>query len=911
MEIASNKLLCSIKQYYSQELSDTLQKIDRLCMEHREISNVSISLEKCLDSLLETSVWRLCHKTFVYEFHEYRKSVSIPANPLSSKAFNQFVQLIDKHTLEVWFNKYKVLKDILTKTIKNICFFMYEVCQNFFKDLDTLSSEGFISDCSKLQSVTHLDSDPHNGAKVMLCFEFQDDNKVLYKPRSVDVDIVIDKIFKKILRFSELNNYTPVPKTLPKKGYGWQKCIERHPVEHGEINNAFYNLGLTSALFSCIGTTDLHDENILFNAANPYFIDLETSLQPSASVDSTNLANELSEVLSHSIVGTSIIPAKMMSMPKSLLIGAINTPFSQETTEMIFSMKNYGTDAVDIAKEKKEIKRLTIPLTLHGGKAPNPLSYQRDFLNGYSVAYKKVISKKEEILSFIIGLNFPLRIVLRPTVQYFLMLDACLFPENLTNYVRLNKILSYMKPSRLPKEEVTSDILIEEMNILKNGDIPSFYINVDETKIEAGKFISQQAFELSPIDNLKRRLRNISEFTLLMDKRLIAEGFSEIREHISNVSGVKKIHNSPLFMETLEEMTIDNPRPLINLLLRLSISTNETDASTGWIGGIYGNIPFSYQSTSLCSFHDVGGIVFLLDHLVKFQPCHQEKKLLDSTKKGLIELEEKYFSKNVGHSQSIISGRESIEYLLNFKSDSINELEKVILDMSETTLLGDVFLGVLGIGLVYSSFEKTSFIALELVSTKIKSKDYTFEEKGIAHGELGAIWTKFRLSFKLNELEKCKQYFYEVQDIKLSHSGWCNGYAGLLMVLAEMSKKLSIDIDLGPYIEEAIKLPEKDAIDLSVCHGASGVLQSLLYVYNLFDDSDLLLLANQYWGAVLKKAKKNEFYTGEHSRDYILGYFLGWGGIADSSLLLKMCNQKKEVWFPLNLSSFSYQNEIH
>ncbi|NQK39172.1 hypothetical protein HO508_06690 [Streptococcus suis] len=45
-------------------------------------------------------------------------------------------------------------------------------------------------------------------------------------------------------------------------------------------------------------------------------------------------------------------------------------------------------------------------------------------------------------------------------------------------------------------------------------------------------------------------------------------------------------------------------------------------------------------------------------------------------------------------------------------------------------------------------------------------------------------------------------------------------------------------------------------IDLSVCHGVAGKVQSLLFVYAITDDKRFLDLANKYWKKVFVIAKK-------------------------------------------------------
>ncbi|EGO2651673.1 hypothetical protein O5H48_002701, partial [Enterococcus faecalis] len=68
---------------------------------------------KCFHALIEYHINRVVQKTFIYEFHEFRKSLNMPANPNSSVAFDLFLQKLDKQMVEKWLNKYSYLRTII------------------------------------------------------------------------------------------------------------------------------------------------------------------------------------------------------------------------------------------------------------------------------------------------------------------------------------------------------------------------------------------------------------------------------------------------------------------------------------------------------------------------------------------------------------------------------------------------------------------------------------------------------------------------------------------------------------------------------------------------------------------------------------------------------------------------------
>lgn len=922
MQIVADKLVQAVESFFSDEIEQTNEKIKKLLSRQDVVTNAEMAAMDSLHTLLEYHTWRLCHKTFIYEFHKYREDLSYPIDPSSSKAFNQYVDLIDEQLIIKWFAKYDYLQKMVSKSVHNSCFFIEEMCKNFSGDASLLLSKGFISKGSALKSVTPLESDPHNGSKVVLCLEFEPAKKILYKPRSLEVDVLIERIFNDILKFDTLQGLSPVAQTVNREGYGWQEFIQHSPIRPEETGLAYYNLGLCAAVFSSLGATDLHDENIIFDGVLPYFVDLETSLQPAWNRNSNLLDELMGEMLSDSIARTSIIPAKLITLPHKTLIGAINTPYPQKTNEMAFSLKNPGTDAVDIAKEKITVTRTTVPIMFADNQAPDPLPFQEDFLKGYSTGYEKMMDKREQIHAILTDIHCLVRVIMRPTVQYYFLLDACLFPENLIDESTINRVLKYLKPTKLVRDpEIALAVLEEEIRSIKNGDIPYFSLEANDKRLYSGDFVSGEAFEVSPKNNVKRQLDKLSQNKLLFDKRLIAEGYSDIRIHEAEHENADDLgHQSPLFSNALQKVTKDNPDPLIELISSLAIITETDHPEAGWIGGMYGDSPISYESSAFISLHDTGGILFLLEHLTVYEKAaghsgHMD--LFNPSKRGLKSLRNAFSLLLESSPTSIISGPSSIDFILNHDKNRVEEIEQIASQVQPDSIpRGDVFIGAPGIGLMLASFSDTPNLILENLEQQIHEENSSglLAGDGIAHGNLGILWSQFRLAHALKNTEKCRYFFGKALDISfpdtVNAAGWCNGNAGLLMVLSEMAAALDEPLDLYELAEKSTVLPKGRPVDLSICHGAAGVLQSLLFAYKASGDSRHLSLANQYWETALELANTNGFYTGEKNKDYILGYFLGWGGVADSALLLKMYNEGTSAWFPLNLSSVSYQQNV-
>lgn len=895
----------SFINYFKEDFHKTKEYLQKT-IKNNTIFNIA---EKNIYNLIKSNSWKLCGKTFVFEFHKFRENIGIPIDPNSSEAFSKYIEQFDVNTLGDWFNKYPFLKVMCTQKIKNICSFSEQVWSAWNKDYDLLVEKKLVFKNDQLTDVQLANSDPHNGSKEVLYFIFQSGNKLLFKPHSLEINNLYTQIFNEILQFNMGENNAPIPLFLTFDNYGWEEFIERKPLDVSKVKNAFFNLGFCSSLFGILGATDLHDENIIFRGEVPYVVDLETGLTfpTQAKIYKNNMSDEMTESISNSIVSTSILPAKSPVPPYGILIGAINTPYPQKAEQKYFRYTYIGTDAMDIKKSINPINRSDNPILLKDGRLLDPLQYQGDFICGYREGYRKIKEKSELIINIIIKNKCDVRIVIRPTAKYGSILEACLFPDNLVSEKKFDEILNYLPlPSIVANKKTAKNIRDKEFSDIKSGDIPYFSAKSNETKSKYGEM-----FSISANEKAIKNLKNINEKNRLLNERLIAEGFSEIRlkeeKYNNRIQNIQSL-DAPIFINAIKKTSILNPFYLINFIQNLEINVNN---KIGWLNGVYGHANYSYMSAPFCSLHDTGGLIFLFEHLLD----EDKNKYFDEYQKivnGSIELS-KLFKKYKFQQNSLISGIASLYFAYDHNLQRSVRLERLI-DKANLNKFDDLFMGDDGLILALSSFKNTSANLLKQINLIYSNKNIFKKNNSLAHGNLGRTWAKFRLFYKMNKINECKCILDELIEknyaASWSNNGWCNGKAGLLMFLAEMVNLLNYNTKILEPIAEDITYVNDAPVDFSICHGASGILQTLLFVYRITKKRKYLDLANYYWKQTLKTSKMQGFYTGIKNIDYLLGYFLGWGGVADSALLLLQYNEGKLPWIPLALSSTEYQKNL-
>ncbi|MEU6011144.1 lanthionine synthetase LanC family protein [Streptomyces sp. NPDC047453] len=166
----------------------------------------------------------------------------------------------------------------------------------------------------------------------------------------------------------------------------------------------------------------------------------------------------------------------------------------------------------------------------------------------------------------------------------------------------------------------------------------------------------------------------------------------------------------------------------------------------------------------------------------------------------------------------------------------------------------------------------------------------------VAHGDLGMQWALSRIGRLTGDRGPTRAAGDWLTE-RLAEGelppvpGWCNGHAGLLLVAAEIltsagRPEVLTDGRLPELADGATRLPSQGPVDLSVCHGTSGVIQSLIAASRILGDRSLLDRAAGFRRRVAETARGNGFHTGCPGRTSLLGYMFGWSGIGHTDLML-------------------------
>lgn len=125
---------------------------------------------------------------------------------------------------------------------------------------------GMISD------MDFMDSDPHNGQQTVICVNFSNGKKLIYKPRPLDGEEYLNNILNAI----SANVETPATiSILNRSEYGWMEWLDSPKTLTVTSEVVARQLGTLLAIATTAALSDLHCENVLLRETGICVIDAE------------------------------------------------------------------------------------------------------------------------------------------------------------------------------------------------------------------------------------------------------------------------------------------------------------------------------------------------------------------------------------------------------------------------------------------------------------------------------------------------------------------------------------------------------------------------------------------------------------------------------------------------------------
>jgi type 2 lantibiotic biosynthesis protein LanM len=360
-------------------------------------------------------------------------------------------------------------------------------------------------------------SDPHNFGHSVQILTFEDQTKLVYKPKDLRLDVAWHALIERFNANSPPVALKPV-KTLARSEYGWTEFIEHTSCESDQDIALFYRRsGAWLAIFHLFASTDMHFENILAHGAHPVPIDLEMILQASVpeaeqATPATAALIEANREVLNSVLMVGMLPSYAKS-PNNKIFDASGLN-AVKSSAPVGLWKNINTDAMRwMQVPNDETETPNIPHI--NGQYSQLGDYLPAFIEGFEQYSHFLLEQRdatgvESLLSPFDKL--PVRKVIRNTRFYYMLLQRLKDHRSMTDGVMWSAQAEFL--SRLADWDAKEDLLwpLQEAEriALVNLNVPHFVSPSDEDSVFA---ITGHRTQTGAIPGLERAKQRFSQWS--------------------------------------------------------------------------------------------------------------------------------------------------------------------------------------------------------------------------------------------------------------------------------------------------------------------------------------------------------------------------------------------------------------
>ncbi|PRR83236.1 type 2 lanthipeptide synthetase LanM [Clostridium vincentii] len=833
------------------------------------ISNLKVKEDTVLESILcssKESLIEVALKTLITEF--YQKKSNERLGGTSSKEIYESYNLSLKNVANIKeiLNKYEVLSYLIYQRITAKYNLIEESITNLVKDISKLRIK-FNKKFSSLESISLNNGDTHNGGKSVLIFNFDNEEKLVYKPHGLEGDEALNNIYEYINDKKTLKTKLYNTNIINKGIYGWQEFIKYECcLNREEPSNYYYKIGAILAIFNILKTGDIHSENIIASKDNPALIDLETLLtndNTEGLEDNLLLAYFLE--INDSVLGCYILPQNLEYSTIDIDLSGLSGDAGKKSSKITYlELKDAGTDKIRFEKEFV-VSTENNNKPIMNGKKLNALEFTSEIESGFKEVYSLIKNNKQEFLTLLYRvLNRGVyRQVLRPTFIYSKYLQASYHPKYLKTFEARLNLFNIIKDSdarTFNNNKIKNEKCLKEIESLMEDDIPYFASDFSSKALYVNSSSIIDNYFVTTIKDIITK-RDINDLTMKKQVAYIRNSLLTTKEDI--------FHNDSYKGE------------------RIAISKDNIDFSLRSIGDyIYDRAIFNTNKTSCTypnlnmhgnkmligpinySLYDGGGLILFLYALGKELKSDKYLSLAKASLKGVEELTIQ--DSNTPMASSAFSGIGSLIYIYFNLSHLMNDdsfHEKYIKYINEFNNyeIGkidsfDLIGGASGIVILALNIYKQSKDEVALSVAK-KYVTYLYDHlkyserwnylSGFAHGYSGFALALlkaasilknedyYNLSLKIIKKED-SLYREDIKnwiDLRSKDNSalnyWCHGAAGILLARVKMSNYIKeehkeiVMCKIPEALEAFIANGFKKSSNHSLCHGTLGNIDIL------------------------------------------------------------------------------------
>ena len=513
--------LYAVEPLISQGCDQLQEKVQSLSQKQSQLPFDSSTVMEILCTYLPEQLLGMINRTMILELNVARLQGLLEGDT-SEKRFQSFVkQLQQRERALALLQEYPVLARQIQICIDHWVNFSWEFLQHLCTDWNDIQAT--FSQEEETELLTGLQwgaGDGHRGGRSVLIAKFSSGFQVVYKPRSLAVDVH----FQELLTWLNHRGTHPPFKTLKvldRGSYGWVEFVKAYECTTAQEVERFYQRqGGYLALLYVLEATDFHSENLIAVGEHPILVDVESLFHPR--FDTTVMEESdllVNNKIANSVLSVGLLPQRIWidAQSQGIDMGGLSSMEGQLTPYKVVYWQGAGTDEMRVKRKRLEMEGDQNRPTLEG-KEIDVLAYADSLQAGFVNLYRLFVQHREELLAD----NGPLahfaldevRVIIRDTHTYASLLGESFHPDVLRDALPRDCLFDRLWLN-IEQQPYLAKVIAAERDDLWQGDIPLFTTRPHSRDIwsTCGKQIAD-FYQESGMTLVQHRLQQLSEADL-------------------------------------------------------------------------------------------------------------------------------------------------------------------------------------------------------------------------------------------------------------------------------------------------------------------------------------------------------------------------------------------------------------
>lgn len=506
---------------------------------------------------------------------------------------------------------YPPLLHRLRTLIANRCAASFDLGSRFAADRGSLAT--LLGQApGELVEVSFGAGDSHRGGRsvaILTCTA----GRVVYKPRSVAVDLALDGLIARLLGHAPAATRIRVPPVVARPDYGWAGYVtHRYCADDTELATFYRNVGHWVALMRLLGGSDLHAENLIACGPVPVVVDCETLFTPLLPPRPSGLGQAVDRataLVDSTALRTGILPGRGVALGwRGVDVSAGGALPGEQPTIVQPVITDAGTDRARLGAQPLEVAL--------SGNHPSPrpalAAYWGQVLDGFDeltalLADHDRAGRLAPLLDSFAGC--PIRVVPRATEAYAEISRMLWHPVSLHDppaaLARATRVLTTMAEF-VPLAPGTAEVVAGEIADLLDGDVPYFTTTPRRGRLDGPRGTTW----LPATDLIEAALRHWRTADLALDREVIR---SALVSAYLNEGGLPS--SAPTLRVRPRTAHLDRRRRRLaaRIVTRVvSTAIRGPDGSATWIAPVLNETGWSVQPINPELYNGAAGVAILL-----------------------------------------------------------------------------------------------------------------------------------------------------------------------------------------------------------------------------------------------------------------------------------------------------------